>query len=211
MDDTPLALDLPTSRYFPLVPPSHDRAHLTSTVSSRDRRTNHVTRGLSARRCNRAGATAADPWLPPRQPSWITAPRAAAAAAWAQVRKAPLWLMALYQLKRRGVSLKDFKADATRLYIGFNEALASGDRERMEAVATLSMAALMNAELKRMRRAGGAAWRHDGPVRVATRHLVYARAQDPAAPAPAAGARKKKGEEDGLVVCQITVEVESRQ
>lgn len=154
-----------------------------------------------------------DPWLPKKFNAWhewITLADGRAAL-WEQTKKIPLWLLTMYNLRKQNLSVKSFKEDAEKLYIGFNEALAGGNKEAMIKVSTPGMTGLMNSEMKRIKNVGGAQWKLHSPVKIRVMHLVNAKG-----PAELIGyeeniGKKDEKKKDVHVFCQITAEISSEQ
>ncbi|KAJ3243198.1 39S ribosomal protein L45, mitochondrial [Chytriomyces hyalinus] len=143
-----------------------------------------------------------DPWLP----APISNPFSAEgrSALWQRTKRMLTYGMTLYQLRKRKLTLKQFKQDAEVLYCGLNDALARGDKEQLEKVATVSMCGILNPEIKRIRKIGYGVWQHHGPVSTTVLNLVTAQVQnDPAAIG--------FGEEREFYIVQITTKVVSKQ
>ncbi|KAI9341639.1 hypothetical protein BDR26DRAFT_1006974 [Obelidium mucronatum] len=138
-----------------------------------------------------------DPWLPGPVSLFSEAGRA---NLWQRVRRGLKHGATLYQLKKRRVALPQFKADAAAAYCAVNDAVARADKAALDSAASASFAAMLNPELKRIKRVGLGAWAAHGPVRVNIVNMVTAQAQgDPS-----------KGDKAGLF-CQITTKIASTQ
>ncbi|KAI8619495.1 hypothetical protein BC830DRAFT_1103879 [Chytriomyces sp. MP71] len=111
--------------------------------------------------------------------------------------------MTIYQLRQRKLTVAAFKKDAELLYCGLNAALARGDKDTLDKVATVSMAGILNPEIKRIRKVGFGAWQNHGPVTINVLNLVTAQVEDPAA--AAAGGQKN------FYIAQITTKIVSKQ
>ncbi|KAJ3308282.1 39S ribosomal protein L45, mitochondrial [Blyttiomyces sp. JEL0837] len=161
-----------------------------------------------------------DPWLPPHF-SNVTERFTANGRkiTWEQTKKFAMQLMTMYELRKRKITTKDFKLEAERLYVLLNQGIArlvqtrtiasfrlfltlmnSCDKEMLERAATQSFAALLNPELKRIKKIGRGEWKQFEKPRLNIVNMVSARVQN------------EKGPKDKQsLYCQITVKVKSKQ
>ncbi|KAJ3094270.1 39S ribosomal protein L45, mitochondrial [Phlyctochytrium planicorne] len=96
---------------------------------------------------------------------------------WKRLKKTIQWMLSLYQLKKGKVPLIGMRKSLEDLYMKMNKAFAEGDEKVLERVATDSMRAIINPEVKKLRRLGQGKWALHGSPTSKIVHIATVGAQ----------------------------------